>query len=218
MQVALKDLEIRGAGNLLGAEQAGHIAGVGFDLYLRMIGEAVSAFRGDVAEGQTELRLELPVDAHIPEDYVDSERLRLEAYQKLSAASGPAAKDGQIDAVLDELVDRYGTPPDAVKHLVAISRLRRLAQLAGLSDVIATGSKLRIAPANIPDSRRVRLERLYPGAKHFAQNDVILVPFPTPGGEQPDDADLIEWVSKLVTSIFPIPDAAAPAPEASATA
>ncbi|WP_448810677.1 transcription-repair coupling factor [Agromyces bauzanensis] len=215
MQVALKDLEIRGAGNLLGAEQAGHIAGVGFDLYLRMIGEAVSAFRGDVAEGQTELRLELPVDAHIPEDYVDSERLRLEAYQKLSAASGPAAKDGQIDAVLDELVDRYGPPPEAVKHLIAISRLRRTAQLAGLSDVIATGSKLRIAPAKIPDSRRVRLERLYPGAKHFAQNDVILVPFPMPGGELPDDAELIEWVSKLVTAIFPVQDAAA---EASVTA
>lgn len=215
MQVALKDLEIRGAGNLLGAEQAGHIAGVGFDLYLRMIGEAVSAFRGDVAEGQTELRLELPVDAHIPEDYVDSERLRLEAYQKLSAASGPAAKEGQIDAVLDELVDRYGTPPEAVKHLIAVSRLRRQAQLAGLSDVIATGSKLRIAPANIPDSRRVRLERLYPGAKHFAQNDVILVPFPMPGGELPDDAELIAWVSKLVTAIFPVPEVAA---EASATA
>ncbi|MEV1130440.1 transcription-repair coupling factor [Agromyces sp. NPDC049794] len=215
MQVALKDLEIRGAGNLLGAEQAGHIAGVGFDLYLRMIGEAVSAFRGDVAEGQTELRLELPVDAHIPEDYVDSERLRLEAYQKLSAASGPAAKEGQIDAVLDELVDRYGLPPEPVKHLIAISRLRRVAQLAGLSDVLATGSKLRIAPARIPDSRRVRLERLYPGAKHFAQNDVILVPFPMPGGELPDDADLIEWVSKLIIAIFPVEDATA---EASVTA
>lgn len=202
MQIALKDLEIRGAGNLLGAEQAGHIAGVGFDLYLRMIGEAVSAFRGEVAEGQTELRLELPVDAHIPDDYVDSERLRLEAYQKLSAASGPASKEGQIDQVLEELVDRYGTPPESVEHLVAVSRLRRQAQLAGLAEVIATGSKLRIAPAKIPDSKRVRLERLYPGAKHFAQNDVILVPFPTPGGEAPGDGDLIEWVSRLVANIF----------------
>src|ERR1700753_1955243 len=72
MYVALKDLEIRGAGNLLGGEQSGHIAGVGFDLYLRMIGEAVSELKGDVAEGQTELRLELPVDAHIPEEYVES--------------------------------------------------------------------------------------------------------------------------------------------------
>ncbi|WP_127793994.1 transcription-repair coupling factor [Agromyces sp. LHK192] len=204
MQIALKDLEIRGAGNLLGAEQAGHIAGVGFDLYLRMIGEAVSAFRGDVAEGQTELRLELPVDAHIPEEYIESERLRLEAYQKLSAASGPAAKDGQIDLVVEELVDRYGEPPETVQHLVSVSRLRRQAQVAGLSDLIATGTKLRIAPARIPDSRRVRLERLYPGAKVFAQNDVILVPFPTPGGEAPGDADLIEWVSRLLTAIFPV--------------
>ena len=183
-----------------------------------MIGEAVSAFRGDVAEGQTELRLELPVDAHIPEDYVDSERLRLEAYQKLSAASGPAAKDGPDRRRARRARRPLRRAARAVKHLVAISRLRRLAQLAGLSDVIATGSKLRIAPANIPDSRRVRLERLYPGAKHFAQNDVILVPFPMPGGEPLDDADLVEWVSKLVTAIFPIPDAAAAASEASATA
>lgn len=217
MQVALKDLEIRGAGNLLGAEQAGHIAGVGFDLYLRMIGEAVNAFRGEVAEGQTELRLELPVDAHIPEDYVDSERLRLEAYQKLSAASGPAAKEGQIDLVVEELVDRYGEPPEAVEHLVAISRLRRTAQLAGLSDVIATGTKLRIAPANLPDSRRVRLERMYPGAKLFAQNDVILVPFPTPGGEAPGDADLIEWVSNLIGVIFPVEQPAEAATTATTT-
>lgn len=208
MQVALKDLEIRGAGNLLGGEQAGHIAGVGFDLYLRMIGEAVSTFRGDVAEGQTELRLELPIDAHIPEEYVDSERLRLEAYQKLSAASGPAAKDEQIGQVLDELVDRYGAPPAAVKNLVAVSRLRRLAQFAGLSDVVATGTRLRISPANIPDSRRVRLERMYPGSKLVAASDVILVPFPVRGGELPGDADLIEWVANLITAIFPLPEPA----------
>ena len=120
--------------------------------------------------------------------------------------------------MLDELVDRYGAPPEQVKHLVAISRLRRLAQLAGLSDVIATGSKLRIAPANIPDSRRVRLERLYPGAKHFAQNDVILVPFPVVNGELPGDADLIEWVSRLLTAIFPLPEAPSTDVPAAATA
>ncbi|MEN9748652.1 MAG: hypothetical protein RLZZ603_1344, partial [Actinomycetota bacterium] len=88
MQVALKDLEIRGAGNLLGGEQSGHIAGVGFDLYLRMIGEAVAEFKGEKIEAPAELKLELPVDAHIPNTYVDSDRLRLEAYHKLSAASG----------------------------------------------------------------------------------------------------------------------------------
>ena len=87
MQVALKDLEIRGAGNLLGGEQSGHIAGVGFDLYLRMIGEAVSDFKGIKIETPAELKLELPIDAHIPATYVDSERLRLEAYHKLSSSS-----------------------------------------------------------------------------------------------------------------------------------
>jgi transcription-repair coupling factor (superfamily II helicase) len=107
-----------------------------------------------------------------------------------------------------------------VQHLIAISRLRREAQRAGLSDVIATGSKLRIAPAKIPDSRRVRLERMYPGAKHSAQNDVILVPFPVVNGELLADADLIDWVSRLITAIFPVPEAqpADAAVEASAVA
>jgi transcription-repair coupling factor (superfamily II helicase) len=201
MQIALKDLEIRGAGNLLGGEQSGHIAGVGFDLYLRMIGEAVSTFRGDVAEGQTELRLELPVDAHIPEEYVESERLRLEAYQKLSTASSPAASPDQLDAVLDELTDRYGEPPEQVTALIAVSRLRRAAQKAGLGEVVAMGGKLRIAPADLPDSIQIRLQRLYPGARYFAAPRTISVPMPEGLG----DRALIEWTNKLMTQLFPEP-------------
>ncbi|MFE4470859.1 transcription-repair coupling factor [Leifsonia sp. NPDC056824] len=208
MQVALKDLEIRGAGNLLGGEQSGHIAGVGFDLYLRMIGEAVSTFRGEVAEGQTELRLELPVDAHIPEEYVDSERLRLEAYQKLSTASSPAAKDGQIDLVLEELTDRYGEPPAPVLNLIAVSRLRRAAQKAGLGEVVAMGSNLRLAPALLPDSKQVRLQRMYPGSKYHAAPKVATVPLPRVNGEAIDDAGLIEWVGSLLGALFPAPEPA----------
>jgi len=208
MQVALKDLEIRGAGNLLGGEQSGHIAGVGFDLYLRMIGEAVGQFRGEVAEGQTELRLELPVDAHIPESYVDSERLRLEAYQKLSAAAGPAAKDDAIDLVVDELRDRYGEPPESVVNLVAIARLRRRAQRLGLGEVVAMGPKLRIAPAELPDSVQVRMQRLYPGARYFAQQRAISVPIKQLGGEPLADADLIAWTGDLLAALFPAPPVA----------
>ena len=167
MQVALKDLELRGAGNLLGGEQAGHIAGVGFDLYLRMIGEAVATFRGEDVESGQELRLELPLDARIPEYYIDSERLRLEAYQKLSAASTATAKDDAIDLVIDELTDRYGTPPDEVTGLIAVSRLRRRAARAGLSDVVVMGSNLRIAPARLEDSIKVRLQRLYLSLIHI---------------------------------------------------
>jgi len=224
MQIALKDLEIRGAGNLLGGEQSGHIAGVGFDLYLRMIGEAVSSFRGDVAEGQTELRLELPVDAHIPEEYVESERLRLEAYQKLSTASSPAAADDAIGLVLEELTDRYGEPPLPVTNLIAVSGLRRMAQKAGLSEVVAMGSNLRVAGAELPDSLQVRLQRMYPGARYFAQTTSVTVPLPRArvlpragggpggsggsgfpggsGGEPVPDDQLIEWVRGLLTAVF----------------
>jgi transcription-repair coupling factor (superfamily II helicase) len=202
MQVALKDLEIRGAGNLLGGEQSGHIAGVGFDLYLRMIGEAVSTFRGEVAEGQTELRLELPVDARIPEEYVDSERLRLEAYQKLSTASSPAAAPDAIDHVLEELTDRYGEPPQQVVNLLAVSRLRLLAQKCGLSEVVAVGPNLRVAGAELPDSRQVRLKRMFAGARYLAQTRSVLVPLPSLHGERLDDAALIAWAGELLSAVF----------------
>ncbi|GAA3739438.1 transcription-repair coupling factor [Leifsonia bigeumensis] len=205
MQIALKDLEIRGAGNLLGGEQSGHIAGVGFDLYLRMIGEAVNDFRGEVAEGQTELRLELPVDAHIPEEYVESERLRLEAYQKLSAASGPASTPDALDAVLEELTDRYGPPPEQVQNLIAVSRLRRMAQKAGLSELVNAAGKVRIVGAELPDSIQARLQRMYPGSRYLSATRTVMLPLP----EFPDDAALIEWAATLLGAIYP---ATAPSP------
>jgi transcription-repair coupling factor (superfamily II helicase) len=219
MQVALKDLELRGAGNLLGGEQAGHIAGVGFDLYLRMVGEAVATFRGEDVEGPTELRLELPVQARIPEDYIDSERLRLEAYQKLSAAASATAKDDALDLVVEELTDRYGALPDEVAGLVAVARLRRRAARSGLADVVAMGPNLRVAPANLPDSLRVRLQRLYPKAKLVASGEAVVVPLPTADGAPLADADLIAWTAQLLDQIFPVPEApAASAPAESATA
>ena len=99
MAVAMKDLEIRGAGSILGAEQSGHIAGVGFDLYVRLVGEAVTAFkkavRGrrtgeDVEEEPAEVRVELPIDANIPHDYIPVERLRLDAYRRIAGATSAA--------------------------------------------------------------------------------------------------------------------------------
>ena len=206
MQIALKDLEIRGAGNLLGAEQAGHIAGVGFDLYLRMIGEAVSVFRGDAIEEQTELRLELPVDAHIPDDFIASERLRLEAYQKLSTATAPASDDAALDAVLDELADRYGDPPASVLTLLQVSRLRRQAQKLGLSDVVVMGTNLRLVGLDLPDSRQLRLQRMYPGSKWFGQQRVATVPLPKDAA----DDDLVAWVGQVLTNLYASESAAAP--------
>ena len=113
MQVAMKDLEIRGAGNLLGGEQSGHIAGVGFDLYVRLVGEAVADFRGEGESAPVEIRIELPVDAHLPHDYVPGERLRLEAYKKLAAVADEAVVDpssGRACLIdLDGLVEPLGS-------------------------------------------------------------------------------------------------------------
>ncbi len=208
MQVALKDLEIRGAGNLLGAEQAGHIAGVGFDLYLRMIGEAVATFRGDEVDGPAELRLELPVDARIPDAYIDSERLRLEAYQKLSAAASVSARDDAIELVREELEDRYGTAPAEVDGLFRIARLRRRAAQSQLSDVVAMGPNLRVVPAPASDSLRVRLQRLYPKSKVLAGGEAMVVPLPTAGGEPVPGGDLIGWVEQLLDQLYPLPEPA----------
>jgi transcription-repair coupling factor (superfamily II helicase) len=197
MRIAMKDLELRGAGNLLGAEQAGHIQGVGFDLYLRMMAEAIGTFRGEVAPEQTELRLELPVDARIPHDYLDSDRLRLEAYQKLSQASSPTSNDDDIDHVVEELVDRYGELPPPLVTLVMVTRLRRHAKKVGLSEVLVMGSKLRILGPPLPDSMTVRLARLYPKSSYLAPARVVLIPLP----EYSDQA-LVTWVEGVIESLY----------------
>jgi transcription-repair coupling factor (superfamily II helicase) len=197
MAIAMKDLELRGAGNLLGAEQAGHIAGVGFDLYLRMIAEAVGEFKGEAAPESNDLRLEIPVDARIPDDYIDSERLRLEAYQKLSAASFPSAAADAIDRELEELVDRYGDIPAQVTTLANIARLRRKIAGYGITDLVTAGTNLRIVGEPLPDSRQARLQRVYPGAKYVTAMNSSVIPLPAREGD-----DLVEWVDDLATAIY----------------
>ncbi|WP_309105250.1 TRCF domain-containing protein, partial [Microbacterium sp.] len=127
-------------------------------------------------------------------------RLRLEAYQKLSSAATATATDDAIDLVVDELTDRYGTPPEEVVTLVSVARLRRRAARAGLSDVVAMGSNLRVAPARFEDSMKVRLQRLYPRAKLVGGGEALVVPMPGPDGP-----NLLEWVGQLLTALFPEP-------------
>ena len=148
MQIAMKDLEIRGAGNLLGGEQSGHIAGVGFDLYVRLVGEAVADFRGEGDKAPVEVKIELPVDAHLPHDYVPGERLRLEAYRKLATVEDEAGL-AEIEA---ELQDRYGTPPEPVRNLLAVARLRTHARKAELADISVQGNFIRFGPLELPES------------------------------------------------------------------
>ena len=173
-----------------------------------MVGEAIALFRDDVAPGLTELRLELPVDARIPTDYIDSERLRLEMYQKLSGAAAPGASEVGITELVAELTDRYGAPPQAVDTLVQVTTLRRRAMASGLSEVMVIGANLRVVGPPLPDSLQVRLARLYPQAKYIAPARVCLIPLP----EDYSDTALVTWVAGVIDALFPIAaEAASPA-------
>ena len=203
MAVAMKDLEIRGAGNLLGGEQSGHIEGVGFDLYVRLVGEAVADFRdgGDGAEKVREIKIELPVDAHLPHDYVPGERLRLEAYKKLAAV----VDEAELDAIVAELVDRYGPLPEPARNLVEVARLRTIARAAGIADVGVQGRQIRFSPVELPESRRLRLTRLHKGAVIKPAVRQVLVPAPMTapvGGRPLRDVAVLEWAGQLIRTIM----------------
>ena len=200
MRVAMKDLEIRGAGNLLGGEQSGHIAGVGFDLYVRLVGEAVASFRGESDETPTEIKIELPVDAHLPHDYVPHERLRLEMYKKLAAVVD-AAELAEIEA---ELVDRYGTPPQAVVNLLEVARLRTVARAAGIADISVQGNHVRFGPVELRESQELRLMRLHPGSIIKPALGTILVPKPMTarvGGRPVRDREVLAWAGEVISSV-----------------
>ena len=201
MYVAMKDLEIRGAGNLLGGEQSGHIAAVGFDLYVRLVGEAVAEFKGDAPDAVRDVKVELPVDAHLPHDYIPGERLRLEAYRKLAAVSA----EDELDAVRAELQDRYGEPPEPVANLFEVARFRTLARRAGLGEVALAGNRVRFSPAELRESQQLRLERLYPGSIVKPAVRTILVPRPSTArvaGRPLSDVELLHWCRDLVEAVL----------------
>jgi transcription-repair coupling factor (superfamily II helicase) len=198
IQVALKDLEIRGAGNMLGGEQSGHIAGVGFDLYLRMIGEAVSEFKGIKLDSPAELKLEIPIDAHIPDTYLDSERLRLEAYHKLSAASGETSTRATLDAILAELEDRYGKAPEQVQNLIEVTELRQIANRVGLKDVNLLTAVARIQPVELSESEQVKLSRAYVGLKYLQSANSLQLPIPkSADGDVVSGQELISFAREV---------------------
>ncbi|RDG36870.1 transcription-repair coupling factor [Streptomyces corynorhini] len=206
MYVAMKDLEIRGAGNLLGGEQSGHIAGVGFDLYVRMVGEAVADYRaavdgGAVEEAPLEVKIELPVDAHVPHDYAPGERLRLQAYRAIASANTEA----DITAVREELTDRYGKLPEPVENLLLVAGLRMLARACGVGEIVLQGPNIRFAPVELRESQELRLKRLHPRTVIKPAAHQILVPRPTAGkigGKPVVGRELLGWTGEFLTTIL----------------
>jgi len=191
MQVALKDLEIRGAGNLLGGEQSGHIAQVGFDLYMKMVSEAVSDFKLEYLKGfganrskkslpdqmedqNAECRLELPVNANIPEIYIESQRLRLDVYRRLAAARD----DAELESISEELQDRFGQLPANLNLLLLACKIKNLARKIGIKEILWSNGKLRISPIDlvaVPED----LVRKYPNLNYKPATRLLVIPYTT---------------------------------------
>jgi transcription-repair coupling factor (superfamily II helicase) len=190
-KIAMRDLEIRGAGNLLGADQSGHIAAVGYDLYVQMVSEAVAEMKGETPREPAEIKLDLPLDASLPADYVSREDLRLEAYRRLATVT----TQGEVDDIREEWLDRYGPVPEPAERLLAIGRLRAACARTGAREVAVARDVARISPITLRTSAAIRLQRLHPKAVY--KEEIGQVVLPLPRGAHPADF-LTQFLEEMV--------------------
>ncbi len=179
-KIAMRDLEIRGAGNLLGTGQSGHIAAVGYDLYCQMVTEAVAELKGEAPPEHVEITVDLPVDAHIPAEYVAKESLRLEAYRRLAGAE----TDGEVEDIRQEWIDRYGPVPEGAEALLSVASLRVQARRLGITEISVTkgdgfgGPKFVavLAPVQLRQSAQIRLDRTVRHARYQESAERLILP------------------------------------------
>ena len=200
MQLAMRDLEIRGAGSVLGEVQSGHIAAVGFDLYVELVSEAVAERMGTElpAARRKEVRIDLPVDAHLPQGYVADQQARLEAYRRLAEAADHA----EVEDVAAEWRDRYGPLPSEAERLIEIARLRVEAIRVGIEEIVNLRREVRLGPVDLVQSQEIRLQRLAPKAILRAAQGLLFLPSPATG-------DLLRYLLDFLITMWPPPDTAA---------
>ncbi len=168
-RIAARDLEIRGAGNLLGGEQSGHINAVGIETYLKLLEETVRELRGEAVEEAPSVNIDLPVPMSIPPEYVDDANLRMEVYRKIAAAEQSERE------ILAELADRFGPPPQAVVTLIEVAALKRTAEALRVQSISAKGSELIIRlrrDARVDVDRLIEMVSNLPGAS-FSPTGVL---------------------------------------------
>ena len=192
----MRDLEIRGAGNLLGEAQSGHIAAVGYDLYCQMVTEAVAEMKGEPVKPPAEIKLDVPTDAYLPPDYVTKEESRLEAYRRLADVTTQA----DVDDIRTEWEDRYGPLPEPAEALLMVGRLRAQCHRLGITDMQITGSKssggqARLSPLDLKTSESLRLRRLSKAA--ILKEDQQQLVLPIPRGQDPATF-LVSFLDELI--------------------
>ncbi len=177
--IAMRDLEIRGAGNLLGTGQSGHIAAVGYDLYCQMVSEAVAELRGETPHEPADVKIDIPMDAHLPEDYVTRSEQRLEAYRRLSAVTSEI----EVEDLAAEWLDRFGPLPPPASALIDVGRLRVAAIGAGITELSIAkpggfappAPVVQMSPVKLKASRHVRLQRLFPKSVYKEETGLLKV-------------------------------------------
>ena len=186
-KIAMKDLEIRGAGNMLGAEQSGHIAAVGFDAYARILQESMAEMKGEPVPVEQELRIDLPVKAFVPPGWVAQEALRLELYRRISLAPDHAT----LEQIRTETLDRYGALPDEVETLFAIASLRVSARALGVEEISTFRDQVRLKPVAIEEALLTDLEERVYGSSYAPESQTLnLVP------ERVFGKDLVAFVER----------------------
>jgi transcription-repair coupling factor (superfamily II helicase) len=187
-KVAMRDLEIRGAGNLLGDEQSGHVAALGFELYMQMLDEAVLAVEDDEShppaapgeEPAEPVRLDVNVDAYVPADYVPYEQAKIEVHRRVAGALEVA----EVERLREELEDRFGPVPEPLGNLLALQRARIKFGQAGVRTVSFRGDRLAVTPVELDSVRAKRLREELPEALYEAGRSQVSVRVPTEGKER----------------------------------
>jgi transcription-repair coupling factor (superfamily II helicase) len=204
-KIALRDLQIRGAGNLLGRDQSGHIAAVGYDLYVQMVSEAVAELKGEARPAVVDLSIDLPDAAHLPPTYVAAEDVRLEAYRRLTGVRTVA----EVDDVRTEWEDRFGPLPAPAVALLDVALLRVECIRLGITDLAVSAPRggpglgggratVKMSPVTLPASAQVRLRRLAPGASWHEDLPRLLVPLAADGPDGRYAPVLVELLRSLI--------------------
>ncbi len=223
-KIALRDLHIRGAGNQLGRDQSGHIAAIGYDLYVQMVSEAVADLKGEARPEPIEVSVDVPDAAFLPPDYVEAEDARLEAYRRLASARSAA----EIADVAAEWSDRFGPYPAPATALLDVARLRVECLRLGITDLAVSAGRggigagpsgkgrvwqVKLSPITLPASAEVRLRRLAPGGTYHADLHRLLVPLQTADAGDPVAPLLVDLLSELVPAAVADVPGAEPGPQ-----
>ena len=196
VKIAMRDLEIRGTGNLLGAQQSGHLEAVGYDLYCKMLNQAIEVLKGETPEEDFETKIDLMCDAFVPASYIKNETLKMDIYKRIAGIE----TDEEYEDMQDELIDRFGDIPSQVENLLQVVLLKAAAHKVYITEISGTKDKMKIMmwnQAKIDVERIPILVREYKGRLKFVTGDTPYFVYST----KPDDDNVIGRAGKLVESM-----------------